>query len=137
MSNAKPDSNADAPKPKLRHAKVITLTYLRSAARSGSPEELHYALIDGCRSLNPDRVYPIARKALEHSSPRVRWAALFAIEYLASVLADRIGDRDQPILRIARIACDENEEEDVRSYAVDVLTSVIFALEARTNTSRL
>lgn len=119
------------PKPRLRSAKLITLSELRQAAASGTPTRFQYALIDGCRAgIDPKQVYPIALKALRHRSYRVRYGALFALEFLAAHTALHVSDPDQPIHLVSQLAGNTREHEDVRYYAVQLLTRLIFELNA-------
>jgi len=73
-------------RPVFRPAEVVTKESALEAFESGDVERIRLALMDSSRCLDDSWVFPHAWRFVRHPDPKVRWAAVFALDQVRSEL---------------------------------------------------
>lgn len=117
-------------RPPYRPAQTITSAELHAALSSGDVERIHFALIDGSRCLSDEEVYAHALPLVNHDNPRVRWAAVFAVDQCRKCMPDLLNDGFEPIFALVNLATSDPDEA-VRHIAGMTLGDIIALLVGR------
>jgi len=111
-------------KPVLRKAQVITEEHGDAAMASQDPERMRLALIDGSRCLPGEWALRHAPKLIEHEHAGVRWAALFALDFVRSEWLATDRAEISELLHAVEAIASGDPDESVRHMAATVLGDV-------------
>lgn len=118
------------PKPKLRAAEIVSEQSCEIIFASGSFEAIQLALVDGSRCLDDAWSIRWGTHFLEHSSPVVRWGAIFALDQARMTLIKLLRDDFETIHSLAKLA-NSDPDEHVKYLAVSTLVDIVGVLVDR------
>ena len=117
----------DAEKPKFRAAQVVSEAEADAAIRSGDPERIRLALIDGSRCLDDRWTMRHAPELAVHPDAEVRWAAVFALDQARAGWVPALRDDFELIFLLERLAA-QDPDAGVRGMVATVFADVISML---------
>lgn len=119
-----PVEHPQPPRPEFRPAEVVTKEDCEAALRSGDPDQVEAALIDGSRCLDQAWVVEAAMRFMAHEDPKLRWAAVFALDFVRDEIASRFQEDFEVVFKLGRLALDDPDPY-VRSMAVTTLVDLV------------
>ena len=123
--------------PTFRRAQVITEEHGDAEIESQDPQRIRVALIDGSRCLPGKWALRHAPKLIEHEHAGVRWAALFALDFIRDewLASDRAEMSE--LVHTAQALSAGDPDESVRHMAAtflgDVVRNLLHRLPSRAN----
>lgn len=131
MSDDNGSVNESQPeRPEFRPAEVVTKEACEAAFRSGDPEKIEEALIDGARCLDNAWAVEAAMRFMADEDPNIRWAAVFALDFARDEIVSTLDEDFEIVFKLGRLALDDSDS-GVRSMAVTTLIDFVGLLSQR------